>query len=259
MLTLAIEQHGTQAGLRGSLNIIVHAVPDVQSLFRIERMLFERELKNFWRRLGSMGQAGDRDSGKQFGNTQSPQDREEPRIKVGNNAELDLPLPQSGERRHRIGKQFPGPWGFKHLKDALKKIIEPLEHADAIKYVVHDVKPPEPFALLDLCRFGCGENGRWSIAKGPGKCLVERGMCGRRPLKAKFHGVLQINLPNRSVHMKQRIGSIKKNGLDRLAHSYNLASRWQIVASENILNEIALLTAIFLTKDTPPASFELAQ
>src|SRR5262245_13492193 len=259
MLTMAIEQNGMQAGLRGSPNIILQAVPDVHGLFRIERMLFQCELKDFWRRLGSMGQAGDRDSAKHVCDAQSPQDREEPRIKVGNNAKLDLPLPQSGERRDRIRKQFPGSRVFKHLKDALKKIIEPLEHADAIKHIVHDIKPPEPFALLDLCRFGRREHGGRCIAKGPDKCLLDRGEGVRRPLKTKLRGVLQIDFRHGSIHMEERVGRVKKYASNRLAHAYNLAPRRQIVASEIILNEIAHLTAIFLTKNTPPASFELVQ
>ena len=78
-------------------------------------------------------------------------------------------------------------------------------------------------------------------------------------MKSKLNCVLQIDLRNRSIHMEERVSRIEKYGSNLLAHSYTLALRSQIVVSENILNDIAYLSAIFLTKNTPPASFELAQ
>jgi hypothetical protein len=68
-----------------------------------------------------------------------------------------------------LRKQSPGLRLLESRKYLFEKLVEALEHADAIKHVVYDVEPPQSFRLLDRGRFCRGKDRRRRIAERTGK------------------------------------------------------------------------------------------
>ena len=55
-----------------------------------------------------MGQTGDGNRVEEIGDAQSSQDVEQPRVKIGDDAQFESETSQLSERRHHVRKQFPG-------------------------------------------------------------------------------------------------------------------------------------------------------
>ena len=96
------------------------------------------------------------------------------------------------------------------MKDLFEVIIEPIEHPDAVKHIVHDVEPPQPLTPFDLSRVADGKDRRRSLTER----TPERGIESRKRLvgapDAIFLGVVQIDLSHRPLHMKQGPGCVKE-------------------------------------------------
>ena len=63
---------------------------------------------------------------------------------------------------------------LKDPKHMIEKLVEPFKHADAIKHVVNDIKPPQSFTLFEPYRIHRGKY-RWrSFAERSAKRLFDR-------------------------------------------------------------------------------------
>jgi hypothetical protein len=56
----------------------------------------------------------------------------------------------------------------------IEELVESLEHTHAIKDVMHDIEPPEPFTVFESCRFSYRKNWRWGFAKGSAERVFDR-------------------------------------------------------------------------------------
>ena len=156
-------------------------------------------------------------------------------------------------------KQCPGTRIFKYLKDLLEEFIKPLEHPDAIKHVVYDVEPPEPFTLLQFDRIRCGKNWWRRVAKGTLKGLRNRCLrVGSLP-KPVLNRIREVDLCHRTINMKQRLSCIKKDNADWGLHWSYESSQCRIVVRSKIRSQNTHLSCDFLTKNTPTASFDIVQ
>ncbi len=100
----------------------------------------------------------------------------------------------------------------------LEEFIKTLEHADAIKDIMHDIKPPQPFALFDSGGLGRCKHRRGRIVKGSPERLGNQLYRLRLGLVAELHGMLQVDLRHGPVHMEQCLCSIEKDHSNRPAH-----------------------------------------
>src|SRR6478672_7608933 len=215
---------------------------------RLDGMLLERQLKNLGRRLRRMGQTGDGDGVEEIGDAQSPQDVEQPRVKIGDDAQFKSQASELSERRQHVRKQLPGNGISEHVEHMLEEFIEALEQTDTIKDIMHDIEPPQPFALFDLGGFCGRKDRRRRIVKGSSERLGDQPGRIRPRLIAELYGMPEIDVRNGSVHMEERLRSIEKHYSDRLAHSCSLAPGKPETGKENNSIPIAHLSAVFLTK-----------
>jgi hypothetical protein len=108
---------------------------------------------------------------------------------------------------------------LKCTKHMIEELVEPLEHTHAIKDVMHDIEPPQPFTLFDSCWVGYGKDRRRRFAEGSAECLFDRDERVRFLGKAEFNRMVKVDLSDRPVHVKEGVGCIKKHNLYRRTHN----------------------------------------
>jgi hypothetical protein len=97
----------------------------------------------------------------------------------------------------------------------IEELVESLEHAHTIEDVMNDIEPPQPFTLLDSCRFYRSEHRRRRFAERSAEGLFD---CDQRVWflrEAEVNRMSKINLSDRPVHVKEGIGCIEKHNSDR--------------------------------------------
>jgi hypothetical protein len=107
---------------------------------------------------------------------------------------------------------------LKGVKDLIEELVESLEHTHSVEDMMHDVEPPESFALFELRRVGHGKHRRGSFVERTANGLRDIGYRVWPLAKPKLNSMLKIHLRHRPMHMKQGIGSVKKYDSYRTPH-----------------------------------------
>src|SRR5262245_11916297 len=110
-------------------------------------MIIQSRLKDRRGRLGRADASRDVDRIEETIEPAFAQNVIQPRIEVGNNAQLHSPEFQLGQRRLHIVVNAPEIATAKALEDFIEKFVETLKRAEAGEYRLHEIAPP---ALLKL-------------------------------------------------------------------------------------------------------------
>ncbi|CUS38921.1 hypothetical protein COMA2_60054 [Candidatus Nitrospira nitrificans] len=141
---------------------------------------------------------------------------------------------------------------LKHAKYVVEELVESLEHAHAIKDVMHDIEPPQPFILFESSRLGYGKNRRWRFTEGSTERMLDRERRVRFLWKAEFNGMSKVDFSDRSVHVKEGIGCVEKHNSYRRTHDgFTVISFRNSVAYRNA-SQIRSPIGGFLDKAYPP-------
>src|SRR5262249_24482101 len=161
---IAVKQNGVDPGRHCPFDVFPHTVADVPGLARFNRVKIQSRLKNRRVRLGHADTSRDVNRIEEAINPASLQRVIQPRIKVGNNAQLQLPVSQLHQRLRDIVVNAPELATAEPLENFAEEFFEARKRAEAGEDRLHKIAPPAFLKLAQRCVGRTGGKGERRLA-----------------------------------------------------------------------------------------------